>query len=117
MHVLYPGEPRPVDVGLAGLSEASARAYLSMLVTDLLTSHHAYYAPAGPLLEELHQWGARSPDAWHAAVVKARYGAFGRAYGSVPHSEEYPVPSIDELHAMYARRYGLYAELRGGVAA
>ncbi len=117
VHVLYPGEPRPVDVGLAGLSEASARAYLSMLVTDLLTSHHAYYAPAGPLLEELHQWGARSPDAWHAAVVKARYGAFGRAYGSVPHSEEYPVPSIDELHAMYARRYGLYAQLRGGVAA
>ena len=37
VHVLYPGEPRPIEVGLAGLSEERAREYLSMLVADLLT--------------------------------------------------------------------------------
>lgn len=117
VHVLYPGEPRPVDVSLAGLSPERAREYLSALVADLLTGPHAYYAPAAPLVEELVQWGARSAEGWHATLVKARHDAVGRSFGSVPHAEEYPVPSVDELYAMYARRYGLYAQLRAGVAA
>jgi hypothetical protein len=114
VQVLYPGEPRPIAVALAGLSSEAAREYLSALVTDLLTGPHAYYAPPTPLLEALPEWGTRSAEAWQAALARTRQEAFGRSYGSVPHAEEYPLPSVAELHAMYTRRYGLYVQLRGG---
>ena len=117
VQVLYPGEPRPIAVALAGLSSEAAREYLSALVTDLLTGPHAYYAPPTPLLEALPEWGTRSAEAWQAALARTRQEASGRSYGSVPHAEEYPLPSVAELHAMYTRRYGLYVQLRGGVAA
>jgi exodeoxyribonuclease V gamma subunit len=117
VQVLYPEEPRPIAVALAGLSSEAAREYLSALVTDLLTGPHAYYAPPTPLLEALPEWGTRSAEAWQAALTRTRQEAFGRSYGSVPHAEEYPLPSVAELHAMYTRRYGLYVQLRGGVAA
>lgn len=117
VQVLYPGEPRPIAVPLAGLSSDAAREYLSALVADLLTGPHAYYAPPTPLLEALPEWGTRSAEAWQAALARTQQDALGRSYGSVPHAEEYPLPSVAELHAMYTRRYGLYVQLRGGVAA
>ena len=117
--------PDPARVGdvellalvLGGLSQETARAYLLDLVRDLLMGPHAYFAHHTPLLEALPEWGSRPPDAWRAALLKVRDDAGQRAYGSVPHAEEYPVPPVDELYAMYARRYDLYARLRAGEAA
>jgi hypothetical protein len=116
-HVLYPDQPRDIEVALGALSQAAARDYLVDLVRDLLSGPHAYFAPATPLLEALPEWGARSPAAWRSALLKVRDEAAGRSYASVPHAEEYPVPAEDELQAMYARRYDLYARLRAGEAA
>ncbi|MCA9533908.1 MAG: exodeoxyribonuclease V subunit gamma [Myxococcales bacterium] len=116
-YVLYPGEERAVPLSLGRLPQALARTYLLQLVTDLLTGPHAYFAPPTPLLEALPEWGTRSPDAWRAALLRVRQELVGRSYASVPHAEEYPVPPAEALHAMYARRYDLYARLRAGEAA
>ncbi len=98
---------------LPALEVEQARAYLRVLVSDLLGRQHAYFAPAAPVLEDLSRWGTRRAEEWREAVLQVqKRSARGPSFATVPHAEEYEVPAADDLLAMYERRFALYAALR-----
>ncbi len=109
-------------ISFSALGPARARAYLTELVTDLLTATHDYLFPCEAIFlarKRQDKDGAAAANI-RDCIIETRDDPYYRQQatsgrGPVPRAFDYPPPSADEAEALAARRFGLFFELRQAV--
>ncbi|WP_428267328.1 exodeoxyribonuclease V subunit gamma [Haliangium sp.] len=87
---------------LGGCSQDQARAYLSLLVAEMLGSQHEYLLPC----EAVFRWRAKPGSSLigHIETLRRDGRGFSCAYGPVTQIDRLPVP--DRAEAMVEQRFG-----------
>ena len=106
-------------ISFSAVSPARARAYLTELVSDLLTASHDYLFPCEAvfLARKRQEKDGAAAASIHDCIIETRDDPYYRQQaascrGPVPRPFDYPPPSAEEVEALAVRRFGLFFELR-----
>jgi exodeoxyribonuclease V gamma subunit len=117
VHLLLgrPGEkPEKLQRRLINIKESCARAYLTNLLSDMLSAPHAYLLPCEAVFKYLNK---QIPVETTVEELKEdpRSSCSSR-YGPVPNFALYDPPGDEEAEAMIESRFGLFRDCGGMVA-
>jgi exodeoxyribonuclease V gamma subunit len=113
VHVLTgPGtKPRETERRLRGIERASARQYLTGLLSEMLGEAHDYLLPCEAVFDALG--GAASLAANIEAMKESDNKACSSRWGPVPDFTRYEPPDEPTAQAMIERRFGLFRDCGG----
>jgi hypothetical protein len=110
--VLRPEQDEPEGFWLRAIETEVARAYLTLLATEMLSGVHPLFFPCEGVLG----WSAKSPRpdllAYIHMLREDEWTRFSSDWGPIPDARDYPLPATEEAARRLAEeRFGPYFAL------